>query len=463
MLTIINPATDQVVSEIETDGRDSIAMKFARARRAVRRWAEAPYAEREAAVTRFRDLLVERADKLADILTAEMGKPITQARAELAATPPRIDYFLRHVPSLLRPDPVHQVPESAPIPGTGKMEEVITQEPLGVVANISAWNYPYFVGSNVWIPALLTGCAVVYKPSEHAALTGLAVDELMREAGVPDDVFQTVIGGGEVGAALLEHPFDGVFFTGSYATGRRVAEAAARHLSRVQLELGGKDPAYVCDDADLAVAASVAEGAFYNAGQSCCAIERVYVHEALYDDFVEAFTEIVEAYAVGDPTDKETFIGPVARAAQLEVLEAQVADAVHQGARLLCGGHRLDRPGSYFAPTVLADCTHQMRVMREESFGPIIGLQPVRDDDEAARLMADTDYGLTASVFTPDRARAAAILARLDVGTAYWNCADRVSPRLPWSGRRHSGIGATLSLEGIRAFLRPKAWHLRAP
>src|SRR5439155_12435834 len=280
----------------------------------------------------------------------------------------------------------------------------------------------------------------------------------------PGDVFTPVIGAGPAAAQLLTHPLDGVFFTGSHATGRKVAEAAGRGLMRVQLELGGKDPVYVCDDVDVAHAApSVAVGAFYNTGQSCCAVERVYVHERIHDAFVEAFLEDVRAFVVGDPTDETTFIGPVTRPTQLALLEAQVEDARGKGAKVLLGGRRCEGPGSYFEPTVLVDVDHRMEIMREESFGPVIGIQEVSGDDEALALMNDTRYGLTAGVYSKDRERASRILSAVRSGSVYWNCCDRVSPRLPWSGRGHSGIGATLGLDGIRAFLQPKAWHLRAP
>jgi acyl-CoA reductase-like NAD-dependent aldehyde dehydrogenase len=344
------------------------------------------------------------------------------------------------------------------------MTELIAHEPLGVVANVSAWNYPWFVGSNVFVPALLTGNSVLYKPSEYATLTGLAIARLLHEAGVPEDAFIAVVGGGEVGGALVDQPVDGVFFTGSYATGRRIAERVAPRLARVQLELGGKDPAYVTDDADVgAAAASLADGAMYNAGQSCCSVERIYVHERVAEPFVEALVETVRGFRVGDPEDAETYIGPLARAAQLAILETQVSDALAKGAKLLFGGRRLERKGAYFEPTVLSPATNAMSVMREESFGPIIGVGRVKSDEEAVSLMNDTEYGLTAGVYGADPERARHILADVHAGSVYFNCCDRVSPRLPWTGRRHSGIGSTLSKYGILAFVQPKAWHLRAP
>jgi acyl-CoA reductase-like NAD-dependent aldehyde dehydrogenase len=344
------------------------------------------------------------------------------------------------------------------------MEEVIRHEPLGVVGNVSAWNYPWFVGTNVYVPALLTGNTVVYKPSEYASLTGLAMGRLLRAAGVPEHVFSVAVGAREVGEALVDAPIDAFFFTGRYATGRAIAGRLGPRLIRMGFELGGKDPAYVADDADPAKAAeSLADGAMYNTGQSCCAVERIYVHRAVAKPFIEAFVETVKGFRLGDPEDQQTYIGALARSPQLEVLEAQVADAVQLGGRVLVGGRRAARPGNYFEPTVVVDATNAMQLMREESFGPVIGISVVENDADAIEKMNDTEYGLTAGVYTADRARAESILSRVDSGSAYWNCCDRVSPRLPWTGRRHSGLGSTLSTHGIRTFLQPKAWHLRSP
>ncbi len=453
MIDLHDPATGEVTGQLEPDTAATIRAKLDAARAAQPAWAARPYEERAAVIARFRDLMVEGRDALATIQSRETGKPISQARGELGATPARIDFFLEHTAAHLRPTPVAE----------GATAEEIRYAPLGVVTNISAWNYPWFVGTNVYVPALLTGNAVLYKPSECAALTGLATADLLHEAGVPEDVFATLVGGGAVGAELLAHRTDGVFFTGSYATGLRVATAAARHLCPVQLELGGKDPAYVAPDVDpAAAAAGLADGAFYNNGQGCCAIERIYVHTDVYDAFVEAFLATVAGFAMGEPADEATYLGPLTREPQLAILAAQVEDAVSKGATLRTGGRRADRRGWYFEPTVLTEVDHSMSVMRDESFGPIIGIQRVPGDQEATRLMADTPYGLTAAVFSTDRDRAIRILEQLDTGTSYWNCCDRVSPRLPWSGRGHSGVGATLSHAGIRAFLRPRAFHLRA-
>ena len=455
MLKIVNPAHGNVIAELPEDTHDSVIAKYRAARAAQPAWAATPLATRLAAIRRFREGIVAHLERLAAVLTSEVGKPIRQSRNELNGLLGRLDFFLSQSEAALAPRQVFD--ESG-------MRETITHEPLGVVANISAWNYPYFVGSNVFVPALLAGNAVLYKPSEYATLTGLEIGNLLHACGVPQDVFSVLVGGGRVGIELLKEPVDGVFFTGSYGTGHKIAQAVAPRMIKLQLELGGKDPTYVCDDVDpAAAAASLADGAMYNTGQSCCSVERIYVHASVHDAFVAAFVKEVKSFRIDDPAHEDCYIGPLTRIQQVKVLQMQVADALAKGARLLVGGRPLDRPGGHwFAPTVLVDVDHEMAVMREESFGPIIGIQKVADDAEAVSLMNDTDYGLTAGVYTRSEARAKAILARVHAGSVYWNCCDRVSPRLPWSGVKHSGLGLTLSTEGITAFTRPKAWHLRS-
>ncbi len=453
MLNIVNPANGRVIAELPKDTAESVAAKCRAARAEQPVWAATPLSTRLAAIRRFREEVVRETERLAAILTSEVGKPIRQSRNELAGLLARIDFFLAAADGTLAPRQVHD---------EGGMREVISHEPLGVIANISAWNYPYFVGANVFVPALLAGNAVLYKPSEFATLTGLEIGKLLHLAGVPQDVFAVVIGAGEVGRTVLAQPVDGVFFTGSYATGARIAQEVGPRMIKLQLELGGKDPTYVCEDVDVAAAAaSLADGAMYNAGQSCCSVERIYVHEAVHDAFVDAFVAEVRGFRLGDPGSEDTYIGPLTRAPQLDVLERQVADAKDKGAKLLVGGARLPAPGHWFQPTVFSHVDHSMALMREESFGPIIGIQKVGSDDEAVQLMNDTEYGLTAGVYTKDEARARAVLARVRAGSVYWNCCDRVSPRLPWSGVGHSGVGLTLSTYGIETFTRPKAWHLR--
>jgi len=454
-LKILNPATGKIAATLPADDAKGVKAKYERARAAQPAWAKVRLKQRLAMIAKFRELVAADTERLARVLTTEVGKPISQARNELKGVLPRIDFFLEETAHALRTEKVSGAKG-------GAMVERISHEPLGVVANISAWNYPWFVGANVFIPALLAGNTVLYKPSEFASLTGVEIARLLHAAGIPQDVFVPVIGDGKAGAALLAQPVDGVFFTGSVGTGKKIAAALRGRMIKLQLELGGKDPIYVCEDVDVAKAASgIADGAFYNTGQSCCSVERIYVNAKVLERFVDAFVGEVRKFRRGDPGENSTYIGPLTRAPQLKVLEAQVKDAVRKGAKVLCGGKRVKSEGNWFEPTVLVDVDHSMAVMREESFGPIIGIMPAKSDAEAVRLMNDTDYGLTAGVYTPNRQRAEKILAQVKSGSVYWNCCDRVSPRLPWSGVGDSGIGLTLSTYGIETFTRPKAWHLR--
>jgi acyl-CoA reductase-like NAD-dependent aldehyde dehydrogenase len=452
-LQIHNPATGALITTLAADDAASVAAKAAAARAAQPAWAAVPLAQRKACLEKFRAGVLREMDTLARTMTEETGKPIKMSRNELNGLLPRIDFFLQET---------ERATATETVMADGGMTEQIQHTPLGVVANISAWNYPWFVGCNVILPALLTGNAVLYKPSEHATLTGRHIVRLLHDSGVPQAVLACLVGAGEVGAALLAQPVDGVFFTGSHATGQRIAETVGSRFIKLQLELGGKDPTYVCEDADpKAAAESLADGAMYNTGQSCCSVERIYVHEAIHDAFVAHFVETVRGMRMGDPMDEGTYIGAITRAPQLQVLQAQVADAQAKGGRLLVGGQTGPGPGHWFQPTVFSHVNHQMDLMREESFGPVIGIQKVSGDDEAVRLMNDTRYGLTAGVYTRDEARARRLLAQVNAGTVYWNCCDRVSPRLPWSGHGDSGVGLTLSTYGIATFTRPKAWHLR--
>jgi acyl-CoA reductase-like NAD-dependent aldehyde dehydrogenase len=453
-MKIMNPATGTLIREITDTSIPEIKTKLERARKAQDRWKTTPFDERLACIRKFHDLLEKERETLSRDLTLEVGKPIQESNNELSGARNRIRFFLEQSGSTLEPETVRT---------EAGMQEIITHDPLGVIANISAWNYPYLVGVNVFIPALLAGNAVLYKPSEFATLTGLHIERLLHESGIPKDVFQAIIGGPVAGQELLELPLDGYFFTGSYKTGRLIAEKAAGRLVPVGLELGGKDPLYVTDEIqDLKKTANaVAEGCFYNNGQSCCAVERVYVHARVYEDFIRHFKDETLKLRAGDPMDRTVQQGSLTRPSQVAFLEAQIEDALKKGAKVLAGGKRIPGAGAYFEPTALIDVDHSMEVMREESFGPIIGIMKVNDDEEAIRLMNDTDYGLTVSVYSSNLERAKTILGRVNSGTAYVNCCDRVSPYLPWAGRKNSGLGATLSTLGILAFTQPRGWHLR--
>ena len=454
-MQIINPATEAVIIVLEEDTTVNLQKKFKILLAGQKSWAKMALKKRIAIIEKFSELLTENIELLSATLTSEMGKPLQQARNEVNGAKTRINYFVENSQKYLKDEVVTR---------QEGLTERISYEPLGVVCNISAWNYPFLVGVNVFIPALIAGNAVMYKPSEFSTLTGLMIEKLLKEAGVPSNVFVVAIGAKEVGEQLLKIPFDGYFFTGSYRTGLHIYEKVAPKMVVCQLELGGKDPLYVTDDiADIgAVAAGTADGAFYNNGQSCCAVERIYVHEKVYDQYVAEFVKEVKSYKIGQPTLDGVYIGALSRKSQLVFLEKQVQDALKKGATLLTGGRAIDQKGYFFEPTVLINVTHKMDVMCEESFGPIIGIMKVKNDKEAIKLMQDTEYGLTAAVYAADRKRAEKILNQLDAGSAYWNCCDRVSAPLPWSGRKNSGFGTTLSHAGIRAFVKPKAWHLRS-
>ncbi len=453
-LTVVNPATEEIITQLNQDTKESVAPKLLLLKKGQKDWQKIVLAERIVIIQKFAGLLQQNIEDLALTLTSEVGKPLQQSHNEINGACTRIKWLAGNAEKYLADELMTD---------EQGLQEKICYEPLGVICNISAWNYPYLVGVNVFIPALLGGNAVLYKPSEYATLTGLQIEKLLQQAGVPGDVFETVIGGGNVGEYLLDVPLDGYFFTGSYKTGKYIYERVAQKMVPCQCELGGKDPLYVAADvADIkAVAAATADGAFYNNGQSCCSVERIYVHENIYDKYLEEFTTEVNSYKTGQPVENGIYIGPLSRKEQLVVLEQQVKDAVAKGATVITGGKRAGDKGYYFQPTILTNVDHTMLVMKEETFGPVIGIMKVKNDDEAIALMQDTDYGLTASVYSSDEGRAKNILSQINTGTGYWNCCDRVSAALPWSGRNHSGFGTTLSHEGMRAFVKPKAYHLR--
>lgn len=454
-MKIINPATEEIITEIPEDTRESTTQKYGSAKAAQPAWAALPVEQRIACIEKFYQSLEEQKDELAATLTREMGKPLQQSYNELNGARTRIKFFIKNSAKYLADEWITE---------EGATKEKIVYEPLGVIANISAWNYPYLVGVNVFIPALIGGNAVMYKPSEYATLTGLHIQRLLHAAGIPANCFQVIVGKGAAGEYLLELPLDGYYFTGSYRTGKYIAEKVASKLVPCQLELGGKDPLYVMDDVEDVekVAGAALEGVVYNNGQSCCAVERIYVHEKVYDKFIASYIEQAEKMKIGDPMDKTTDIGPLSRKEQMEFITTQLEEAVSHGAKLLTGGKKLQQKGYFIEPAVLVNVNHHMKIMTEESFGPVVGVQKVKDDEEAVKLMLDTEYGLTAAVYSKDYERAEKIMKKMNTGTVYWNCCDRVSAGLPWSGRKNSGLGSTLSYQGIRAFVQPKAYHIRA-
>ncbi len=453
-LALINPATEEVIEYINEDTHQTIEEKFRLLKKAQPAWAAISVKERVECIKKFVSLIDVHKDELAKTLTSEMGKPLQQSYNELNGAKAKIQFFIDNSEKWLAEEWITT---------EGTTREKIVYEPLGVIANISAWNYPYLVAINVVIPALIGGNAVFYKPSEYTILTGMHIQKLMYESGVYEHCFELAIGKGSVGAALLQLPLNGYFFTGSYKTGKYIAEQIAHKLVPCQLELGGKDPLYIMDDVEdiEKVAAAALEGVVYNNGQSCCAVERIYVHEKIYDRFVKSYVDQARKMVIGDPLNKTTEIGAVSRKEQVDFLLGQIEDAKAKGATVLYGGKKLSGKGYFIEPAVLINVNHDMKIMKEESFGPVIGIQKVKGDEEAIALMQDTEYGLTASVYSKSFDRAEKIMKQLNTGTVYWNCCDRVSGALPWSGRKHSGLGSTLSYQGIRAFVQPKAYHIR--
>lgn len=453
MLKLKNPATGEVFEEVEPTSISDLSCMFENSQTAQKKWRTTTLQERKDILVSFKANLLNRKSECARLVTMEMGKPYTQALAEIDETARRVQWFVDHFEGFLESRVVNE--------GEGK-KEILSWDPHGVSVSISAWNFPYAIASSVFAPALLTGNSVLYKPSEICPLSGIKLREILVESGLDKDVFQTVVGEGSLGETLLEFPVDGVFFTGSYETGKKIAKTVRGRFIPTVFELGGKDPAYVCEDADLEKTVdSLVHGIFYNAGQICSSVERLYLHEKVYERFLEVFYSRVAALKVGDPMLQETYMGPLAREEQIAFLDQQRAEAVEKGAyELLAGGASKEEPGSFYRPCVLLKTDHSMSLMKEESFGPLIGVMKVKNDSEAVDLMNDSDYGLTASVFTEDRERGKMILARLETGSVYLNSCTKLSPSLPWGGRKHSGLGSTLSTLGLEACVKPKSWYL---
>jgi acyl-CoA reductase-like NAD-dependent aldehyde dehydrogenase len=452
--TLISPATEAPLCEVPYTNSAELEAIVARARAAQRDWRRVPVAERVRAVGQMVPAFRATADQVALDITRQMGKPLQQARNEIGTMIDRAETMCRLATDALADEP---------LPPKAGFDRFIRHEPLGVVLDVAAWNYPLLIAVNVIVPALLAGNAVIVK---HARLTPLC-------GGHFADAFaRTDVPAGLVAAATLDHEataalirsgkVDYVSFTGSVAGGREVYGHVAHRFIDAGLELGGKDPAYVCEDANFEFAVeNVVDGAFYNAGQSCCAVERVYVARAIYQRFVDAAVALVRQYRMGDPEDPATTLGPLAHRKGKDLVEQHVAEARAAGARVLTGGAPWRGRGYFAEPTVLTDVDHRMKVMSEETFGPAVGIMPVRDDAEAVRLMNDSPYGLTASVWTEDMDRAARVMAELDAGTVYANRCDYLDPMLPWVGVKDSGKGCSLSRLGFAHLTRPKSFHLR--
>jgi len=456
-LRCVSPSDGRVVCERPLADAAELARVLERARRAQPAWARTPLFERAARCRAFVDACEARRDEIARELTLQMGRPIAHAPGELRGLAERA----RHMAEIAAEALADVVPE--PRPG---FRRFVRREPLGVVLTIAPWNYPYLTAVNSVVPAILAGNAVVLRHSAQTPLCAERFAEAFAAAELPEGVFQFVhTGHAETERLVASSGIDFVAFTGSVSAGRAVQAAARERFIGIGLELGGKDPAYVRADADLEHAvAELVDGAFFNAGQSCCGIERIYVARERFDEFVEAYVAGVRAYRLGDPLDPAVTLGPMVRREAADWVRGQIAEAVSRGARALVDptGFPADAPGTpYLAPQVLVDVDHGMGVMREESFGPVVGIMAVQGDDEAVALMNDSDLGLTASVWTRDLAVAEALGARVETGTWFMNRCDYLDPALAWTGVKDSGRGATLSRVGFEHLTRPKSFHLR--
>ena len=453
-LPVRNPYSTEVEFEVPIDSPADVERKLERARMAHVRWRETPLEQRMREVSKALLWFGSKSNDVARDITLQMGKPIVQARKEVETMLARAEHQLAVAKYALAPEVI-----VAPKGFTLRVEH----HPLGVVLDIAAWNYPLLVPINAVMPAVLAGNAVLLKHSPLTPKCGQHFEQAFEALSVPG-VVQNVVVENERAEELIGDPrIDHLCFTGSVATGRKVYAAAARRMIDAGLELGGKDPAYVAEDADLEFTAeTVVDGACYNAGQSCCAVERVYVHKKVYDEFLEKALAVMKGYRLGDPTDERTTMGPLARRENVEVLEKQVADAVMRGARVLTGRRKQGRKGWFFEPTLLADVPSDARVMQDESFGPVLPVAPVEDDDEAIGRMNDSRYGLTASVWTKSGERAERFAHELEAGTVYQNRCDYLDPGLPWTGWKESGIGSMLSRYGFRSLTKRKSVHLRA-
>jgi acyl-CoA reductase-like NAD-dependent aldehyde dehydrogenase len=453
-LKCISPIDGSVFAERPVASMTQAQSMVENAREAQKPWAARALDERITLVRKGLARLGEMNDEVVPEIAHMMGRPVRYG-GEFGGVDERASYMANIAVEALQPIIVED---------SDRFERRIEHEPHGVVLVIAPWNYPYLTAINTVAPALIAGNAVVLK---HATQTLLAGERLVRaftEAGVPGDVFQNIfLDHGTTSALIAARSFGFVNFTGSVGGGMAMEKAAAGTFTALGLELGGKDPGYVMEDADLDAAVdTLIDGAMFNSGQCCCGIERIYVTEKLYDGFVEKAVAIVSGYKLGNPLDQQTTLGPMANVRFADLVRSHTADAISQGARAHIDNSAFsDDGGTYLAPQILTNVSHDMRVMREESFGPVVGIMKVADDAEAVRLMNDSDFGLTASLWTADADRAARIGRDIETGTVFMNRCDYLDPALCWTGCKDTGRGGALSLIGYRNLTRPKSYHLK--
>jgi acyl-CoA reductase-like NAD-dependent aldehyde dehydrogenase len=455
-LVVDNPFTGEPACTIELADLDAIGNILDRARAAERAFRSVPVAGRAALCERAVACIEARSDAIAHDISAMMGKPVVQARNEILGMALRA----RHMASI-----AEESLRDVVLPHKDGFERRIAKEPLGTVLDLPAWNYPLLTCVNVLVPAVLAGNSVVVKHSPRSPLCGEHFAHAFLEAEAPPGLVQALHCDHATTEATVGDPrVDHIVFTGSILGGHRIQRAGAGRFLHIGFELGGNDPAYVAADCDLVpTVESLVDGAIYNAGQSCCAVERVYVHRSRYDAFVALAEPLVRAYVMGDPMDERTTLGPIAQPHHVTLLEEMVGDARARGARIVVGGKRasVDGRGRFFEATLLCDTTPSMRLMQAESFGPILPVSPVDSDEDALALMNQSALGLTASVWTRDQERATRMAKALECGTVYMNRCDSVDPALPWGGVKDSGRGVSLGAMGFDQLTRPKALHFK--
>ena len=459
-IIVYNPATTEEIGRAPLTMPEEVARAVGRAREVHTAWAARSFHERSAVIMEARKIILNELDEIAALISRETGKPAAEAIAmELAPSLDLMQYFARKTATLLRPRRI-----SVGLYWTMGRSSYEIYKPLGVIGVISPWNFPWATPLDEVVMGLMAGNTVVLKPSELTPLTALKINDVLARAGLPEHVCQVVTGDGSTGAALVASGVDKIMFTGSVATGRRVAEAAAKYLIPVVLELGGKDAMIVLDDANIVnTARGAIWGAFANCGQSCSSVERCYVHESIADQFIAAVVKETKRLRQGTSADAAIDLGPMSSERQLSIVERHVNQAVNNGAIALTGGERLrDVAGPFYPPTVLTNVTHEMDVMREETFGPVLPIMTFRTDDEAVRLANDSDFGLTASVWTNNIGRGQQLARQIDAGTVTINevLYTHAIAQTPWGGTKQSGLGRTHGQAGLFELVRPQHVHV---
>jgi acyl-CoA reductase-like NAD-dependent aldehyde dehydrogenase len=452
---IVSPIDGRVYAERAIATATEIETAVAKTRRAREVWNELTVKERAKFLEHFVDALIGKNDEIVPELAWQMGRPV-RFGGEKRGVEERARHMIAIAEESLKP---------SMRPAKDGFERWISREPLGNVMVIAPWNYPFLTAVNSIVPALMAGNAVILKHASQTLLVGERFAEAFKAAGLPDGLFQNlVLNHADTEKLIGSGQIDHINFTGSVEGGRRIEKAAAGTFATLGLELGGKDPAYVRADANVAYAAeNLVDGSFFNSGQSCCGVERIYVHADVYDQFIEGFVEQSKGWKLGNPLDADTVVGPMATPRFADLVRGQTLEALRKGATaLLNTKHDLDEEGSpYLAPEVLVNVNHQMAVMREESFGPVVGIMKVADDAEAITLMNDSPYGLSASIWTEDLDAAAKIGAKVETGTVYANRCDYLDPALVWTGVKDTGKGGALSEIGYQNLTQPKSYHLR--